>query len=169
MTPEQQAHYDECIRQGTSPALAEMFSLGISPGLMTDAVFMENRGGCYDQFEKNPFLGEWHARQARAAGINVGGSVYLSGLAAYPGDPRAWVSGRGDVKRVLDERGWGAEGAVSAQVRRVAEVTGGGVALDIVDREVAQALETTCQGLPAEEVREMVIEQRAPHWAKREV
>lgn len=44
------------------------------------------------------------ASELRAQGGSTTGKVYLSSLAEYPGDPRAWVSGKDDVKRVCKER-----------------------------------------------------------------
>lgn len=115
MTPAQREHYELCLAKGTSPTLAEMFALGAPPMSNTDREFLEGRGGCYDQFRGQTEVGDYYARLARESGVDTTGRVYLSGLAAYPGDPRAWVSGRGDVKRVCEERGWSAEGSVNVK------------------------------------------------------
>ena len=108
--------YDEAIANGCSPKLAEMFALGAPPGCMTDAVFLE--GHCNgNQFEKTPAHGDELRRVAESQGQSTTGKVYLGGLARYAGDPEAWVNGRSDVKRVCEQRGWGADGAVSVAVK----------------------------------------------------
>lgn len=170
MTPCQEALYAEVVAKGGGHRLAEMLALGVPPGANTDREFLEGRENGR-QFQDAPGLGDFYRRVAEGQGQSVKGKVYLSGLAAYPGDPRAWVSGRGDAQRVLEERGWGAEGAVNTKVTRVAETTGGGIAKDIVDAEVASMREALPPGekFDAEGAREAVIDARAPHWAKKEV
>jgi hypothetical protein len=44
--------------------------------------------------------------------------VYMSQLAKRPGDPAAWISpsgGRSQMKKVLEQRGWGSEGIVNVK------------------------------------------------------
>lgn len=68
-----------------------------------------------------------------------GGYQYLPQLARFPGDPEAHVSSRSEIKRVLSERGWGAEGIVECEPKR----HGDGKytpAQDIVDDVVAQEI-----------------------------
>lgn len=166
--PRVQAHYEACRREGTSHSLAEMFALRQPPMSNTDREFLE--GHCNgNQFEKTPEIGEAYKRVARAHGQNPAGKVYLSGLARFPGDPEAWVSGKGDVENILDRRGWGAEGAVHREIKNVAEPEQIAVAPDIVDREVEEILETVPPEdrprVDVEDLREQVIEKRKPHWA----
>jgi hypothetical protein len=153
---------------GCEDTLRAMLESRQGPSLMTDAVFLEGRGGgCYDQFDGNEAMGNYYRRVAESHGQDVTGKWYLSSLAAFPGDPRAWVSGRGDVAKVLEERGWGGEGAVSRPVTNVAEVTGGGLASDLADELVAARLASD-PGARPQDVREAVIASHAPHWARRE-
>lgn len=159
-----QTHYEDCRDQGTSHNLALMFALGQPPMSNTDREFLERRGGCYDQFKGEELAGEYYRRRALAAGVNPTGKVYMSGLAAFPGDPQAWVSGRGDVQRVCEERGWGCEGSVKVKLQKVAEPTGGGVAQDIIDAEAVPLAQEA--GIPVEEAREKVYDLRKPHWVK---
>lgn len=168
--PHVQAHYELCRAQGTSHTLAEMFALARGPALMTDSVFLAGRGGCYDQFEGSPIMGDFYAREAKKLGVDTTGKVYLKQLADFPGDPRAWVSGRGDVKKLCEERGWGCEGGVKLKVAPATESPsqGGGLASDIVDRLVGEKLAMD-PGANVQDVREKVIDQHAPHWAKKEV
>lgn len=85
--------------------------------------------------------------KAKAAGVNPEGKKYMPGL-CRPGvryDPQAWVSGRGDVKRVCEKNGWGCEGAVN--VKAVERDEPGPderpyrIADDIIDREVETIVE----------------------------
>jgi hypothetical protein len=115
MTPEQQKHYDACIAEGTSPALAEMFATGQTPGVSTTKTFLEGMSTNGSQFESKPEIGDYLARDLKKSGGSPKGKVYLSGLALYPGDPKAWVSDKSDVKRVCRERDYDCSGAVSHQ------------------------------------------------------
>jgi len=65
------------------------------------------------------------------------GGVYMPPLARFPGDPEATVASRGDVRRVLDRRGWGAEGMVEAKVRTEPKNEPYEPAPDIIERHVA--------------------------------
>jgi len=163
-----QEHYDECIRNGCSPKLAEMFSTGQAPSPRTDNTFLEGR---WNQFEKTPWLGDAYKRVADAHGFDVKGKVYLSQLAEFPGDPRAWVSGRGDVQKVCEERGWGCSGSVSVKAQGIdQEPKQVAIADDIVQDRVESILEK----LPAEDrphvdtvdLTEQVKERIKPHWSK---
>lgn len=114
--PRIQQHYEACRAVGTSHLLAEMFAFRQGPALMTDDVFLEGRHAAQaEQFNRNPEIADAYKGEADAAGVDITGKVYLSGLAAYPGDPKAWVSGRGDVQRVCEERGWSCKGAVNVK------------------------------------------------------
>lgn len=170
MTEEQFAHYLICLEQGTSPLLAEMFAVGQPPGSKTDREFLAGFGANGGQFAKRPENGDFYAAEARAQGVDITGAVYLSGLAAYPGDPRAWVRGRGDAQRVCEERGWGCQGDVNVPLHKVEEPTGGGLAPDIVAREMEKALEQVPveerSQVDTEDLREQVISQKGPHWAR---
>jgi len=107
--------YWDIRRNEASPKLAEMLALGIPPMSNTDREFLEGHDGNGNQFAKGPLAEEEGNRLrkvAEAGGQNVKGKVYLGGLARFPGDPEAWVSDRGDVKRVIEKRGWKCQGSV---------------------------------------------------------
>lgn len=107
-------HFVECINEGTSPTLAEMFASAQAPCAVTDATFLA--GHCNgSQFAGQEAEGDFIRRVAESEGQSVKGKVYLGGLAKYPGDPKAWVDGRGDVKKVCEERGWNCEGSVNVK------------------------------------------------------
>jgi hypothetical protein len=130
-----QAHYEACREEGTSHNLAEMFAFREVPRGNTDKTFLT--GHCNgSQFEGQDYAGDYYASVARAGGVNPKGKVYLSGLADFPGDPKAWVSGRGDVERVAKERGYSVEGSVTVKPRERTGAPHIEVAEDIVDAEV---------------------------------
>lgn len=170
--PGVQAHYARCRQQGTSHALAEMFALGQPPMSNTDREFLEGRGGCYDQFPGQHGIGEMYRRKAEAAGVSPQGKVYVSGLARFPGDPEAWVSGRGDAQRLCEQRGWACEGSVKVKLRQPeAAPCKGGLASDLVDDLVEKRLADVPLGerVSVQDVRESVVAAHAPHWAPREI
>ncbi len=110
----QQAAYDRMRAAGESHSMAEMLATRSFPGVKgTDSVFMEGRKLGGQQFEADgPGVGQHHLAAAAAAGVNTSGKWYSGALARYPGDPRAWVSGLGDVRRIARERNIGLTGAV---------------------------------------------------------
>jgi hypothetical protein len=113
--------YEQSLANGCSPKLAEMFALATPPQARTDSTFLS--GNCNgSQFEHVPGRGDYLKEIAEARGQSVTGKVYKAGLARYPGDPEAWVSGRGDVERVARARGWGVEGDVSVPAEGVERI-----------------------------------------------
>lgn len=163
-----QEHYNLCLKNGCSPRLAEMFATGKTPTLKTDNTFLEGR---WNQFSENERLGNAYARVAKAHGINTKGKVYLSQLAAFPGDPRAWVSGRGDVQKVCEERGWGCSGSVSVKAQSLdTEPQEISVDDDLVNDRVADILDTLPEQdrphVDKQDLKEQVKERIKPHWSK---
>ena len=112
MTTAQKKHYEQCLAEGTSPALAEMFALAAPPGCNTDNVF------CADRKEEEQFKDprvRMFRRKAEKQGVSTNGKIYLGSLARFPGDPTAWVSGRGDIASTCQKRGWECEGTVTVK------------------------------------------------------
>lgn len=167
--PEVQRHYERCLRAGTSPRLAEMFACGQPPQSNTDKEFLA--GHCNgSQFEKTPGLGDFYAKHAALAGVDPKGKVYLGQLADYPGDPKAWVSGRGDVAKVAEERGWSCKGLVNVKGRSAESPPPDiDVAPDIVEQAVMRAVEADPGLLEKDpgELRHDVKEKIKPHWKKK--
>ena len=65
-------------------------------------------------------------RQARAAGIDPNGKIFMPGMSDKRGyrDPAAWVPHsdfRGHVKKVCNKRGYGSEGTVTVKRRELDE------------------------------------------------
>jgi hypothetical protein len=151
----------QLVLDAMSPA-NRMLATGGVPGAMTDAVFMEGT----DQHLNH--LVPHHADAFRKACIDNGGSIsgkkYIRQLAKFPGDPEAWVSGRGDVERVARKRGVAVEGMVTVKAADVAPPDRVDVAEDILDREVKKALRGT-KGMPKKlkaELREAIKDKIAP-------
>jgi hypothetical protein len=146
----------------------EMVASRRAPACNTDATFLS--GHCNgNQFEGMDYLGDGYRQAALEAGVDPKGKVYLGGLARFPGDPEAWVGGRGDVQRVLERRGWGSEGSVNVKPREATEAPKRpGVAEDLVLDKMGEILsEVPPEDLPgvnAMDVREKAVEQLTPHW-----
>lgn len=171
MTEAQRQEIAESIAQGVSPRLAEMLVLQQPPGANTDREFLH--GDCNgNQFEKSPRVGDHYAAIARRAGVNVKGKKYLSSLARYPGDPAAWVDGKGDAQRVIEQNGWGAQGMINRPVTKVAEPTEVALAENIIEDRILDRMEeaVAAGGTPADvdvqAAREEIIAKHAPAWAK---
>lgn len=82
--------------------------------LDTDTTFMAGRGEglqCDEASRKQAYA------MARAAGVNPNGKTYCPGLAKKRHDPEAWISSKGDVKRVCKSRGYNCEGSVNVKAR----------------------------------------------------
>lgn len=140
--------------------LADMLSSGIPPGCRTDSTFLHgNVNG--NQFENQAHIGDAYKKKADKAGVSVTGKKYLSSLARYAGDPEAWVSGRGDVERVVRERGWSCEGAVNVDATNdvpVKEKKRVRLAEDIVQRKMAESLAVNPEQKDLGELRHKIIE-----------
>lgn len=165
-----QKHYEMCLSQGTSETLSEMFALGQPPMSNTDREFME--GFCNgNEFEKQPWIGDMYKKEASAAGVSITGKRYMSSLADYPGDPTAWVSDRGDVQRVAEEKGIACQGSVN--YRPPAPISGP-VDMPLADDIVADKVSEIVSGLPkadrpridTADLAEQVREALTPHWSK---
>lgn len=96
--------------------LRDMFSEGRAPHGVSDCTFMKGTANG-SQFEKQAHIGDAYKRTTESLGGSTKGKKYVSGLAAFPGDPEAWVDSRGDVQRILEKRGWGSEGTINVKPR----------------------------------------------------
>jgi hypothetical protein len=159
-------HYVTCREGGTSHRLALMFALSRPPMSNTDREFLE--GHCNgSQFEDRPDHGDAYQAVAAEEGVDTTGAVYMSGLAAYPGDPRAWIRGRDDARKVCEERGWDCDGAVTVRAAVRNPAPGPVVADDILDDAADRLVEdhpVELSAAPRQELKEMVLEKRRPHW-----
>jgi len=97
---------------------AEMCALQCPPGTKgSDRAFMEGRLNqqWLDNMPKKQ--AQTILREARAAGIDPSGKVYVGGLADGRAhrDPLAWVDSTADIKKVARQRNLTVEGAVTHQ------------------------------------------------------
>jgi hypothetical protein len=172
--PEIQARYERMRHSGESHSMAEMLACRAFPALRgTDSVFLRGKPLGGGQFAGDGIVAKAYAEEAAKAGVSTAGRYYMGKLARFPGDPEAWVSGTGDVKRICEQRGWGCSGQVNVQQPRYKDTPSplGGpyrVADDIVDRHVEQRLAQD-PGLASkrEEVREAVATQLSGHGGSR--
>lgn len=122
-SPAAQQRYRDNIAQGMTPNLAEMLALRKAPRVMTDAVFFEGRGTLDKQFGEKDELRQLDEliAAAKSHGYTPNpNDVYEDGLADFFGDPKAFVSPSGGmthVRRVLEEKGVGCQGAFSLKSR----------------------------------------------------
>lgn len=122
-TEERELLYDRLIAEGKSPAFAAMLADQAPPGVKTDSTFFGNAVNTVSKImNDDPEYGQAIVAQARRHGYNPNpNDVYESGLAEKPGDPLAFVpatGGRGHIRKVLESRGWGGEGAVNIKARQ---------------------------------------------------
>ena len=161
-----QQEYDRLIADGLAPTLAEMFATRRPPGCRTSREFLA--GHCNgNQFATNQWAGDKYRKIAQAHGQNTTGKVYLSQLAAFPGDPEAWVSDEGDVKRVCEQRGWNCNGFVNVKAPQLDHDPDDDrvmLADDIVEDCVEAAIgkDPSLALKPREELREMAIDKHGP-------
>ncbi len=125
--------------------------------------------GCFP-----PSMRDGMRRRFASQGISLSGKVYKSGLAAYPGDPRALVSDRHDVQSTLEERGWGTDPEHDSMVKVKARLDDGPSALDapyrVADRLVEERLQDALADNPEaaptprerSELKEQIREQITP-------
>lgn len=128
----------ELMAKGVAESLAEILAYRQPPLGVTSRTFWQGRGHV-DQFEDDPEAGAYLRSVAERHGVSTRGKWYISQLADYPGDPRAWVESQDDIKRICEQRGWGCYGIVNVQPREPEEGPAPyRVADDIVESEFAE-------------------------------
>lgn len=141
--PVRQAHYEKMRQNGESHGFAKMCALQRPPGTKgTEKALMQGA---------------------------TSGKRYISGLARFPGDPQAYVSGADDVLRIARERNLNVEGCVNHQAHEVEPPESVPLADDIVDGLVqdAKAKDPGLEQRVGEtEIREMVKDRHTPGWKK---
>jgi hypothetical protein len=118
--PAVQQHYLKVLAEGHGERFAAMVALQQPPGTRgTDRAFQEGRlsGNWLDDLPK--YQARRIVREAKAAGIDISGKQYMSGLANKLGhcDPKAWVSDLSDVRRVAKERNLQVRGIIDIDAR----------------------------------------------------
>jgi hypothetical protein len=109
--------YVDCLDRGQSESMAEILTMQQAPGLRTEASEIaarnQSRGGntLADQFSGAENLLEYRVAQAKRQGYTPNATDYYdSSVARFPGDKRAWLSGKqsaGDVRRDIASHGGG--------------------------------------------------------------
>lgn len=94
----------------------KLFRCNIAPYISTDSTFMA-KSHYEDGFGADNVSRMKARAAARKAGVNPEGKRYFPSLAKRQFDPRAWISGKGDVKRICEKEGWGCNGAVNVRER----------------------------------------------------
>lgn len=158
--PTIQCAYEHMRDQGQSHSLAEMFAFQQPPGSNTDREFLHGHVNG-NQFSNTPEIGDYYKKVTERLGGSTTGKVYKRSLAAFPGDPRAWVSGKDDVRKVCEERGWNCDGDVKVVSEQKAERPKSvKLATSTVNRLTKEYLqkEPGLRKKRVEEVKEMVID-----------
>ena len=166
--PAVQAHYEQCLRAGTSETLAEMFALGCPPQPSSDTQFFAGMG---DGFGRDEAGRQNALAEAKRAGVDVAGATYLPGLADFPGDPRAWVRTKGEIRQQCEAKGLHADGPnfqVNGQLYATPKPEVAPVAQDIVDEAVEQKIATdpSTRGKKYGDLRAEVRDKITPKFAK---
>lgn len=154
-----QADYEAMRAQGQSHLLAEMLALRSPPMSNTDRELL---AGAVDKPLGPSWIDASYRQHAAQAGVSTTGKIYVSGLARYPGDPRAWIGSRGEIKDICQAEGWGARGSVDiAPAERKEVPVCGPLADDIVDNAVADIIDSHPEpkGVDVTECREAVRQQ----------
>ena len=161
-----QAFYEAMRANGESHNMAKLLALRQAPSSVTDReLFLGHCNG--SQFSADTHSGDVYKRKAERAGVSTTGKVYLSSLALEPGDPKAWVNGRGDIKRLCEERNFNCEGIVKhkATVEKRPSVP---LAQNIVDEHVNQIIaDDPGKATKRKQVEREVRERHTPHWHKK--
>ncbi len=165
MTKAQREHYDECISNGCSPALAEVLALQQPPSLVgTDSQWLQGANlAPHDRIE----AAGRKALQRR--GVSTTGKQHISQLGP-PTDPTSYVGSLGELKSECERRGLSAVRAgkeiVKARQRKPKPEVA--VAADILEREASRAIaaDPGLAAKPRQEVKEMVEDKIRPHWKK---
>lgn len=167
--PRIQHAYEQMRREGTSHKLAEMFAFQRPPRANDDTTWLASQsdsisGANLDNAPK--MVQDAYTEPAKAAGVNIKGSVYVPGLATFPGDPNAWVKNLSEVKQKVEQKGWGCDGAINVKARNdgvpVADID---VAPDLVQQKAAQMIEANPDLKMSGELLHEAKEAIKPHWS----
>ncbi len=88
-----------------------------------------------------PGTREFYLNAAREGGVNPTGKIYDHRIAAFPGDPEAWVGSADDVRNLLEKRNWGCDGDMKVKCEPVEPSSGKKMADDLVEDMVEDRLE----------------------------
>ena len=166
--PDVQKHYLEVLAMGYGERWALMVSLQQAPRTAgTDRTFMEGKYGNCGFDDMPPHQATRIIREAKAAGVDIKGKFYMSGLADKRGhcDPEAWVDSTADIKRVAKKRNLSVKGIVNIEAHEEAPVRhdlNPKIAKELAKKEIAKNPK-----LSMAEARAVVKEKYTPRWKKK--
>lgn len=121
--------------------MCDMLQSGRTPSIKTEATFQAKAGGRLGVAAMHPAMRGHYLKAAAEAGVSTEGKVYDGRLAAFPGDPQAWISGPDEAKSLVESRGWSMDGDISVKGREVAPTKGPVIADDLIEDLVEDRLE----------------------------
>lgn len=136
------------------------------PGLRTGNEFFKGKAQG-QQFAHTPKMGDMYAEEAKRQGVSITGKVYSHQLADYAGDPSAWVSDASDFASIARRKGAGCAplGITGTKIQEP-DVP---LAEDIIVDEIKDRIEedpSLNTRKKIAELREQVIDEHTPYWAK---
>ena len=143
--------YCEMRLNGQSHNMAMVLASRQFPGIKTDAIFNQGKfaGSTDDR------TGRIHQRTliklAEEAGVSTTGKWYCSGLAAYPGDPVAWIDSQADALRIAEDRGLKLSGYIDYEPPEQEPLPSFDVDPALLHREAAEV----CSAAPGSDYREV--------------
>lgn len=162
-----QEHYDLCILNGCTPKMADMLASRSAPRSLTDSVLFEGAGTLDKQFRGAEDQLDHVTKVAISRGYkpNVN-DTYCPGIAAFLGDPRAFISSAHEAIKLAEERGTGLRGGVERKSpQSITKQKFKKLGDDIVDREVSSLVRKNpeLKRVAKRELREAVVSR---HGAK---
>jgi hypothetical protein len=161
--------YARLLAEGYGHRWAEMCALQQPPGVKgTDRAVMQGRYAEQWLDDMPTDQARRITREARAAGINISGKYYCSGLADKRGhcDPAAWIDSSADIKRVAVQRNLTVHGIVEHQAVSMPPPKSKPLS-DRLIREMSAVERKRHPGKSKAELREMVIDKYAPKWRRK--
>lgn len=149
--------------------ICDMLQSGMTPTISTEATFQAKANGKLGVGQFHPKVRQHYLDAAREAGVSTDGKIYDGRLAAFPGDPQAWISGQDDAKRLVESRGWSADGDFKIKGPEIEPKKGPVLAPDLVEDLVEAKLEeklgedfVEAKGGVVERARDDVLTKHAP-------
>lgn len=161
--------YKRMIAEGQTHRWAEMCALRQPPGVKgTDRAVMQGRYAEQWLDDMPTDQARRITREARAAGINISGKYYCSGLADKRGhcDPAAWIDSSADIKRVAQQRNLTVHGIVEHQATPMPPPKPKRLSERLI-REMSAVERKRHPGKSKAEIRDMVIDKYAPKWRRK--
>lgn len=166
--PHVQHHYLKVLEMGYGEKWAAMVALQQPPGTSgTDRAFQQGRldGNWMDEMPVH--MAKRMVREAKAAGIDITGKQYMSGLSDKRGhcDPEAWVSDLSDVRRVAKKRNLQVRGIINVDAVETPPKQvdlNPKIAKELAKKEIAKN-----PSLSMKEAISKVKEKHTPRWKKK--